>query len=163
GRGEARLEAVLDGAVGDGDRQVGLAGAGRAAEDEPGAVGDEFGPQDAAEERQTDGALEGKVILVDRLEEGEAGATHAALDARLSAVGDLLGDEQRQEVAVAKTLALGPLREVGVEPPHGRQVQAAKQAVEVDDGRRRRHRAASWTAGRRASRVRTYSAPTAWC
>ena len=94
------------------------------------------------------------------LRKGEASAAYAALDARLGAVGDLLGDEQGQEVAVAKALALGPLREVGVEPPHGRQVQAAKQAVEVDDGRRRGHRAA-WLAGPRASRVRTYSAPIA--
>jgi hypothetical protein len=36
-----------------------------------------------------------------RVRNGKAGATRAALDTDLSAVGDLFGDEQGEDVAVA--------------------------------------------------------------
>jgi len=49
-RGEARLEAVLDGAIGDGDREMGLAGATGPAGDEAEALSDELRAEDAAEQ-----------------------------------------------------------------------------------------------------------------
>ena len=47
-RGEPRLEAILDSAVGDGDGEMGLAGAARPAGDETAALSHELGAEDAA-------------------------------------------------------------------------------------------------------------------
>lgn len=159
--GEARLEAVLDGAVGDGDGQMRLAGPARPAEDQAVARRDELGAQEAAEERQPHRRLEGEVVLVDRLEEGEVRAPHAALDARLGAMGNLLGHPEGEDVAVAEALALAALRKLGEQTPHGGQVEAAQEGVEVDRRPGRRHRAPSASAGRRTRWVATYSAPMA--
>ena len=64
-RGEARLESVLDGAIGDGDGEVCLAGAGWAAGDEAEALRDQFGAEEAAERRQAEAGLKGEVELAD--------------------------------------------------------------------------------------------------
>jgi hypothetical protein len=149
-RGEAGLEAVLDGAVGDGDGQVRLAGATGPAGDQAKALGDELGPEDAAEQSQADAGLEGEVELLDGLQEGEAGAPHAALDPGLGAVGDLFGHEAGQELAVGQPVLLGPLCQFRIEPAHCRQVEPPEQGVQVD--RWRRHRAPSPTLTRGISR-----------
>ena len=73
GGDEEGVEAVLDGAVGDGDRQVGLAAAGLAAEDQAAALGDEVGREGGAEQLQAQRRLVGEVEVVDGLEEREAG------------------------------------------------------------------------------------------
>lgn len=132
--GEARLEAVLDGAVGEGDGQVGFPRATRAAGDQAMALRDELGAEEAAAQGEADTGLEGEVELLDGLEEGEAGAADAALDAGLGAVGDLLGKEQGEEVAVAEAVLLGARDQVGVQAPDGGQVQAVQEGVEVDVG-----------------------------
>ena len=56
-------------------------------------------------------------------------------------------------------LGFGALRELGVEPPHRRQMQPAQQPVEVDRGRGDGGHAPAAIV--RASCVRTYSAPMA--
>jgi hypothetical protein len=104
GGGEAGLEAVLDGPVGDGDGESGLSGAGGAGEDEAAALGDEFGPEEGAEELEAHGGLEGEVEVLDGAEEGELGLADGALDAGLGPVGDLLGHEEGEVVAVAHLL-----------------------------------------------------------
>jgi len=86
---------------------------------------------------------------------------HAALNPRLRPMGDFLGHEHGEELAVGQALAFGAVGELGIEPPHGRQVQPAEQSIEVQGGRRVRHAPA--TAGRRVSCRRTYSAPIAPC
>ena len=142
GGGEEGVEAILDGPVGKGDRQVRLAGAARAAEDERVPLRDEVGAEGAAEQRQAHGALEGEVVLVDGLQEGEPGAAGAALDPGLRAMGNFLGHQQGEVVAVRHAVALGAVGQVGIEPADGRQVQAAQEAVEVEGGRKR---GAHWT------------------
>jgi len=66
-RGEPSLETVLDGAVGDRDGEVRLAGATGAAGDEAQPAADELGAEDAAEQGQADAGLEGEVQLLDHL------------------------------------------------------------------------------------------------
>jgi hypothetical protein len=56
-------------------------------------LGDELGAEKAAKERQAHGGLEGEVVLVDGLEEGEVGPADAALNAGLGPMGDLLGQQ----------------------------------------------------------------------
>ena len=160
-RREDGLEAVLDGSVGEGHGQVGLAGAAGAAQDQAVAVGHKLGAEEGAEQRQADGGLEGEVVLVDRLEKRKVGAPHAALDPGLGAVSDLLGHEQGEEVAIAQAVLFTAVGQLGVEPADGRQVQAPQEGIKIDSGHRRRHRAASTAAGRRARCVVTYSAPMA--
>jgi hypothetical protein len=160
GRGEDGVEAILDGAVGDGDREVRLAGPARPADDERMSAGDELETEGAAEEREADRGLEGEVVLVDGLEKREVRATDAALDPRLGAMRDFLGHEDGEVVAIGHVLALGPRGEVGIEAAHGGQVEPPQEGVEVD--RRGRGHALTST-GAVASRVRTYSAPMAPC
>src|SRR5713226_8817460 len=103
-RGEERVEAVLDGAVGDRDRQVRLAGTTRPADDEGVALRNELRAEGTAEQRETDGRLEGEVVLVDRLEKRKVGPVHAPLDARLCPMRDLLGHQQGEELAIRHAL-----------------------------------------------------------
>lgn len=131
-RGEPCLEAILDGAVGDGDGEMGLAGAARPAGDETAALSHELGAEDAAEQGEADAGLEGEIKVLDGFQEREAGAPHAALNPGLGAVGHFLGDQQGEEVAVAEPVGLGPLGEVRIEAPDGGQMQAPEEGVEVD-------------------------------
>jgi hypothetical protein len=73
------------------------------------------------------------------------GAAHAPLKAGLGAMRDLLGHEQGQEVAVAQTVLLGALGEVGIESADSGQMQPAQERIDVDRGRRRRHPTTSAT------------------
>jgi len=52
GRGESRLEAILDGSVGDGNGKVGFPSAGAPVENEVPALGDEVGAEVAAQQSQ---------------------------------------------------------------------------------------------------------------
>src|SRR5437899_9867268 len=158
-RGEERVEAVLDGAVGERDRQVRLARTARPAEDERVALRDELRTEGTAEQREADGGLEGEVVLVDRLEKREVRPVHASLDTRLRPVRDLFGHQQGEEVAIRQALGFRALGELGIEPAHRRQMQPAQEPVEVD--RRRGDGGHAPVAMVRASCVRTYSAPTA--
>ena len=135
-RGKAGVEAILNRAVGDGDGQVGLAGATGPAGDQAVAVGDQLGTEDAAEQGQADTALEGKVEFLDRFEEGKVGTPDAALDASLGAMRDFLCHEHREDVTGAEAVGFGPLYELWIEAAHSWQVQPPEQRIEID---RRRH------------------------
>jgi hypothetical protein len=93
GGDEERIEAVLDGAIRDGDGQVRFAATGFAGEDESAAVGDEVGRESRAQQSQTHGRLIGEIEIIDGLQEREAGATREASESRLLAVSNLFGDQ----------------------------------------------------------------------
>jgi hypothetical protein len=145
GRGEVGLEAVLDGPVGEGDRQVRLASPALAGEHEAAAFGHEVGRESRAQQREPQCRLVGEVELVDGLEEGELGPAREALDARLLAVGHLLGHEHGEELAVGPLLALGARDELAVDAPGVGQVEPLEHRLEVDLGGR--HSGSSRCAG----------------
>jgi hypothetical protein len=132
GSAEEGVEAVLNGAVGDGDGQVGLAAAWLAGEDEAAAIGDEVRGEVRADEGEADGGLEGEVEILDGFEEGEAGLAGKALKARLLAVGHFLGDESGKEVVVGPVFAFGPVAELAVDAGGVGEVEALEQQVERD-------------------------------
>jgi hypothetical protein len=135
GGSEESIEAVLDGAVGDGDGEVGLATAGFAGEDEGAAVGDEVGGEVGAEHGESEGGLEGEVEVVDGLEEGEVGGAGEALDAGLLTVSDLLGEEEGEEVAEGPLLLLGAGGEVAVDARSVGEVESLAERLDVKLGR----------------------------
>ena len=137
GAGEQGLVAVLDGAVGDGDREVGLTGPGGSVEDEVAALAHQFGAEVTAEQLQAHRGLEGEVELVDGTQEREAGLADRAFDPGLGAMSDFLGDEEGQEVAIAEALGFAAALEFRIEPPHGGKVQASEHAVEIERGHHR--------------------------
>ena len=69
--GAAGVEAVLNGAVCDGDGEVGFSAAGWSRQDQVAAFSDELGAEVGAEPCPTDAGLEGEVELLDGLEEGD--------------------------------------------------------------------------------------------
>jgi hypothetical protein len=70
GRGdEERIEAVLDGAIGNGDRKMCLAAARFAVQDQTTSLGDEVGREGGAQQCEAQRGLESEVKLVDRLQE----------------------------------------------------------------------------------------------
>jgi hypothetical protein len=131
---EERVEAVLDRAVGDGDGEVGLPATGPAGEDEAPAIGDEVGRQRRAEQREPQRRLEAEVEVIDGLEEGEARAMRETLHARLLSLGDLLGSEHDQEVAVGPLAGLGSLDELAPDAASVGQVESLEQRVEIGVG-----------------------------
>jgi hypothetical protein len=131
GRGEESIEAVLDGPVGDGDGEVCLAASRLAQEDEAASFGDEVGGESGAEERQPHGGLEGEVEVVDGLEEGEAGPSRESTETCLLALGDLLRDEQGEEVPEGPLLLLRPLDEAGPDPAGVGEVEPLEQMIEL--------------------------------
>ncbi len=132
---EERLEPVLDRPVGDRDAEVRLPQARVPREDRRAALGDELGPEVAAQHREPDGGLEGEAEVLDRRQEREVGLPHRAFDPRLGAVGDFLGDERGEELAVGHLLGLRPHAQLGIEAPNRREVEAAQESIEVDRGR----------------------------
>jgi hypothetical protein len=134
GGDEEGVEAVLDGPVGDGDGEVGLPAAGLAVEDERAPLGDEVGREVGADEGEPDRGLVGEVEVVDGLEEGETGIPGGLLESGLLAVGDLLGEEDAEEVLVGPLLLLGTGAEVAPDAAGVGQVEALEGGVEVGRG-----------------------------
>ena len=60
------------------------------------------------------------------------GLADGALDAGLATVGDFLGHQGGEEVAVRQAFGLRLDAELGIEPADGRQVEPAQEAVEVE-------------------------------
>ncbi len=52
----------------------------------------------------------------------------------LGTMGDFLGDQESEEVAMAQALGLAAGFEFGVEPAYGRQMQAPEHAIEIERG-----------------------------
>jgi len=131
---EERIKAVLDGAVGDRDGEMGLPAARLAHQDEIAHLCHEVWRQGGAEERKSDSRLIGEVEVIDGLEEGKACATRKRLQTRLLAMSDLFGDEDAEKIAVGPLLLLGADNEVAPDAPRVSQVKAAEQRIDVDVG-----------------------------
>src|SRR5213593_3089413 len=122
-------------------------------QDQRAALGDELGSGIAAQELQPDRGLEGEVEVLDGAQEREACLADRTLDARLSAVRDLLGDQGGEEVTVGLVFGLGALFALGVEPAHRRQMQTSEHAVEIE----RVHQATSLASAARVERRRVHA------
>ena len=133
--GEEGVEAVLDRAVGDGDRQVGLPASRLAREDERSPVGDEVRRERRAQDGRAQRTLIREVKVVDRLEKRKMRAAREPREAGLLAMRDLLGDENRQEVAVGPGLAFRALHQIAPDPPGVGQMEALEEDVEIVGGR----------------------------
>lgn len=138
GRHEARVEAILNRAVGDRDREMGLAAARFPTQDHAPAFGHKLGRERGPEQREADGRLVQEVEIIDRLQKRKAGAAHEPRDARLLPLRDLLGDDERQEVAIGPLLPLGALRQITPGPSCVGEVEAFEQGVEGLVGERHR-------------------------
>lgn len=79
GGDEERVEAVLDGSVGDGDGEMRLPTTGLAVEDHRASRGDEVGREAGADERHPDRGLGGEVEVVDASRRG-AGVSNRPLE-----------------------------------------------------------------------------------
>jgi hypothetical protein len=90
--GEERLEAVLQRAVGDCDRQVRLAAPGFALEDDRVSLGHEVGAEQRADRREAQRRLVREVELLDGAQEREARGAHGAGEACAATMGHLLGE-----------------------------------------------------------------------
>ena len=129
---EASLEAVLDGAIGERNGQVCLPSTRRAREDQIASFCNEFGPKKRPELLPPDAALEGEVELLDRLHVWEAGGPGESLDAGAGAIGDLLGEEVDDELAMGPAFGGGALLEVREHTRDRSQVKALQDGGEVD-------------------------------
>jgi hypothetical protein len=135
---EQRGESVLDGAVGDGDRQVGFPTPAFAEKDQVSTLADEFWAEVAAQQLESETGLEGEVEIFDRLEEGKVRLTYGPLQPRLLPLPDLLGHQGDKEVSAGPSFGLRPLHEtlpvsagVGEVQPleHGVQIQGLRVEV----------------------------------
>ena len=99
GGDEAGSEAVLDGAVGDGDGEVGLASAGLALEDQAPAFAHEFGTKEGAEVALAQDGLEREVVFLDGLQERKVRVSLALVVPGLGAVSDFGGAQADQKLA----------------------------------------------------------------
>ena len=114
--------------------RVGLAGAGRAEQDDVLFAGEEVELAEVLDQRLLDRALEGEVELLERLAGGEAGGLDAALAAVRLARG-VLGRQQRLgEALIAPVLRAGALGELGQRPGGGRRLQRPEQVRELAAG-----------------------------
>jgi hypothetical protein len=109
---------------------VGLAGAGRAQEDDVLAAGEEVELAEVLDQGLLDRALEGEVELLERLARREPGGLDAALAAVRFARG-VLGRQQRfGEALVGLVLGAGALGELGQRPGGGGRFQRPEQVRE---------------------------------
>ena len=129
-----RIKAVLNGAIGNGDCQMGFAPARFARQDQRPTLGDKVGRQGGAEQRQSDDALIGEIEVVDRLEKRKVGPARQTPEARLLAMGDLFGQEQREKIATGPVLAFGAAHEVSPHPSRIGQMQPFETAIQIEVG-----------------------------
>jgi hypothetical protein len=115
------------GADAERDREVRLAGAGRAQEDDVVFGGEEVELAEVEHERLLHRALEAEVELLQRLAGGEARLLDPALAAVRVARGDLGRKQRFGEALVAPLLGAGPLGELRQRPGGGRRLQRAEE------------------------------------
>ncbi len=128
---EERVEAVLERAVRDGDREVRLAASGLAREDDRVALGDEVGREERADRGEPQRGLVLEAELLDGAKEGESRVAHGAREARAATMSDLLGEEGEEQLLVRPRLDFGAADEIS---PHAARVgerEALEQRVEV--------------------------------
>ena len=88
-----------------------------ARQDQRAALGDEIGGERGAEHLEAQGRLIGEIEIVDRLQKGKVRPARQPGEPRLLAMGDLLGGQQGEEVAIGPRLPLGAV-------PRGRATRA---------------------------------------
>jgi hypothetical protein len=110
---------------------VGLAGAGRAEEDDVVFGGEEVELAEVEDERLLDRALEAEVELLERLSGGEAGLLDPVLAAVRGSRGDLGLEQRFGEALVAPLLLPGALSELGQRACGGRRLQRAEEVGEL--------------------------------
>src|SRR3954454_3991018 len=119
------------GADRDGDREMALAGAGRAQEDDVLLGVQEVELAEVLDDLAADRALEGEVELLERLAGGEARGLDPALAAVALARGDLGGEQGFGEALVAPALFARPLGEPGQRAGGGRGLERPAQVGEL--------------------------------
>jgi hypothetical protein len=131
GGGEGDPLAGEAGADRDRDRQVRLAGPGRAEQNDVLARVEEVELAEVLDHLALDGALEAEVELLERL----AGREASRLDPALAAVGLARGDlglkQRLGEALVAPVLLAGPLGQLRQRPRGRRRLQRPKQVGEL--------------------------------
>jgi hypothetical protein len=115
GRGKKRLETILDGAIADGDGEMGLPSAGLSIQNQRPPLGYKVWSQVGTQEGLPQCSLETEIKFVNRLEEGKVSAARTALQAGLLTMRYLLGQQNRQEVAIRPVLFLCPIRDLLVD------------------------------------------------
>jgi hypothetical protein len=125
--GERDALAGQAGADRDGDRQVGLAGAGRAEQDDVLARVQEVELAEMLDDLALDAALEGEVKLLERLARREACGLDAALAAVAVPGGDLGREQRLGEALIAPLLLARALGELGERAGGGRRLQRPEQ------------------------------------
>ena len=131
GGGKQSLETVLDGAVCDGDRQMGFATAGFARQDQRSSFGDKVRSEVGTEERLPKSRLQSEIELIDGLEEGEMRAAREALQAGLLASCDFFGKQKSEEVAIGPIFFFGSMCHLLVDAAHVREVETLEQSIEL--------------------------------
>ena len=113
---------------------MGLAGAGRAEQDDVLAAGEEVELAEVQDGVARDRGLEGEVELLERLARREPRGLDPGLAAvAVAAVG--LGLQQRRgEVLIAPFLLAGAVGELGQRPGRGRRLELAEQVRELGVG-----------------------------
>src|SRR6266852_2485500 len=132
--GEESLEAVLDGAVPDGHRQMGLPSAGLTVQNQRPSLGDEVQPEVGADHGFPKSRLQREVELVDGLEEREVCAPRAALQSRLFPSRYFFGQQQSQEVPIRPTFLLRSNGNLLVDSARVRQIQMPEVNLELAFG-----------------------------
>src|SRR5262249_9406032 len=119
------------GADREGDREVGLAGAGRAEQDHVVAGVEEVELAEVLDHGLLDRALKREVELLEGLSRWEAGGLDPRLAAVAAAGGDLGREQELGEPLVAPRLLPRPFGQGGQRPRSGRRLQRAEQVREL--------------------------------
>jgi len=129
--GEESLEAVLDGAVPDGHRQMSFPSARLAVQDQRPPLGDEVQPEVGANHGFPECQLQSEVKLVDSLEEREVCTPRAALQSRLFPSRHFFGQQQSQEVSIRPTFFFRSSGNFLVDPARVRQIEAPEVNLQL--------------------------------
>jgi hypothetical protein len=132
GGDESSVEAVLDGPVGQCDRNVGLAAPWLAREDEVAAFGDELRTEEGPQLLAPDAALKREVELLDGLQIGEVRQTSELFHPGVGAIGDLFGDQKNEELPMGPALGGSLLLEVREDSGHRGEVEPLEHGRQVD-------------------------------
>jgi hypothetical protein len=134
--GGAERDAVAGQAGADpqGDAQMGLAGAGRAEQDDVLAAGDEVELAEMQNGLAPQAALEGEVELLERFAGGEPRGLDPGLAAVAVAAVDLGLEQRGGELLKAPVLGAGAVGELGQRPGGGRRLEDAEQVRQLGRG-----------------------------
>jgi hypothetical protein len=119
------------GANRDGDREMALAGAGRAQQDDVVLGVQEVELAEVLDDLAADRALEGEVELLERLAGREARGLDPALAAVALARGDLRREQRLGEAIVAPLLLAGSVGELGRRAGGGRGLERPEEVCEL--------------------------------